>query len=251
MINDGLLLSNILGSTSLVSEEKVNDTLVRAVYLQILRGRDGRDGLPGRDGVKGEKGEKGDKGDTGPVGAAGPKSGGVVYTRWGRKSCPTGAQLVYEGITGGSHYTQTGGGANYVCLTKDPKYNSATAPNDYSYMYGAEYQSNNRIFSGTQDHNVPCAVCYASTKEVKLMIPGTTECPSSWTKEYRGYLMTDHHTHKRNAVYECVDESPESVDGSHSSINGALFYFIRSSCSGVPCPPYNSNMAITCVVCTK
>ena len=88
------------------------------VYLQTLRGRDG---LPGRDGQKGErgdKGEKGEKGETGAVGAAGPKSGGVVYTRWGRKSCPndTGTQLVYEGITGGSHWNNPGGGANYVCL---------------------------------------------------------------------------------------------------------------------------------------
>ena len=77
---------------------------MKEVYLQILRGRDGCDGLPGRDGQKGErgdKGEKGEKGETGTVGVAGPKSGGVVYSRWGRKSCPndTGAQLVYEGIT--------------------------------------------------------------------------------------------------------------------------------------------------------
>ena len=235
-------------TSSLVTEERVNNTIVRAVYLQILRGRDGRDGLPGRDGVKGEKG---DKGDTGPVGAAGPKSGGVVYTRWGRKSCPTGAQLVYEGITGGSSWDQTGGGANYVCLSKVPQIMSKSVPSIYNLMYGAEYENVNNIFPGKNNHNVPCAVCYTSTKEVKLMIPGTTECPSTWTKEYRGYLMTDHHTHKRNAVYECVDESPESIYGSQGDINGALFYFIRSSCSGVPCPPYNSNKAITCVVCTK
>ena len=72
-----LILCLIAETSSLVTEERVNNTLVKAVYLQILRGRDGRDGLPGRDGVKGEKGDKGDKGDTGPVGAAGPKSGGV------------------------------------------------------------------------------------------------------------------------------------------------------------------------------
>ena len=58
---------------------------MKEVYLQILRGRDGRDGLPGRDGQKGERGDKGEKGKTGAVGVAGPKSGGVVYTRWGRK----------------------------------------------------------------------------------------------------------------------------------------------------------------------
>ena len=67
---------------------------MKEVYLQILRGRDGRDELPGRDGQKGErgdkgeKGKKGEKGETGAVGGADPKSGGVVYTRLGRKSCP-------------------------------------------------------------------------------------------------------------------------------------------------------------------
>ena len=241
-------------SNSLISEEKVNDTLVKLVYLQILRGRDGRDGPPGRDGVngkRGEKGEKGDKGDTGAVGAAGPKSGGVVYTRWGRKSCPTGAQLVYDGLAGGSHYTHPGGGANYVCLPKVPQYMSTSVPGSVSYMYGAEYEGVNGIFPGKHDHNVPCAVCYTSTKSVKLTIPARTSCPSSWTREYKGYLMADYYNHKRNAVYECVDESAESVHGSQGSINGALFYFVRTTCTGLPCPPYVVNRPITCVVCTK
>ena len=91
----------------------INETNLKELYLQILRGRDGRDGLPERDGQKGgkgDKGEKGEKGETGAVGGAGPKSGGVLYTRWGRKSCPsdTGAQLVYEGITGGSNHQHSG-----------------------------------------------------------------------------------------------------------------------------------------------
>ena len=109
------------------SKGYINENNVKEVYLQILRGRDGRDGLPGSDGQKGERGDKGgkgEKGETGAVGAAGLKNGGVVYTRWGRKSCPndTGAQLVYEGITGGSPWGRLGGGANYVCLPKDPQY---------------------------------------------------------------------------------------------------------------------------------
>ena len=49
-----------------------------------------------------------------------------------------GAQLVYEGITGGSgHQDQSGGGDNYVCLPKDPQYMSTHVPAAYSYMYGA------------------------------------------------------------------------------------------------------------------
>ena len=226
----------------------------KQTYVEVLRGRDGRDGAPGRDGVKGErgdKGEKGEKGETGPVGQAGPKSGGVVYTRWGRKSCPTGAELLYDGITGGEWYGHTGGGANYVCLPKVPQYMSTNVPTHSSYMYGTEYQVDNNIISGKNDHNAPCAVCYTSTKSVKLMIPARTSCPSSWTTEYKGYLMTERHVHKHNKVYECVDENPESIDGSEASIDGALFYFTRSTCHGLPCPPYVNNRPITCVVCTK
>ena len=45
-------------------------------------------------------GPPGPPGTTGPRGPPGPtgSSGGTVYTRWGRKSCPEGATLLYEGI---------------------------------------------------------------------------------------------------------------------------------------------------------
>ena len=180
---------------------------IKHPYVKILQGRDGRDGLPGRDGEKGDKGNKGDKGDLGEQGPPGPKNGGVVYTQWGRKSCPnnTVAQLLYEGIAGGSHYTHSGEGANYICLPKVPDYLSTANPSYESYLYGTEYQGVNNIFTSKHNHNVPCAVCYTSTKVVKLMIPAKTVCPTSWTVEYVGYLMAGYYGHKRNVVYECVD----------------------------------------------
>ena len=231
------------------------DRNVPETYLHVLRGRDGRDGLPGRDGVKGEKGdrgEKGEKGDTGPKGSMGPKSGGVVYIRWGRTTCPnnTGAELLYEGIAGGNHYSHSGGGANYLCLPKVPQYLSTAVPPHQSYLYGAEYQEVNNIFPSKNDHNVPCAVCYTSTKSTKLMIPAQTTCPNSWTTEYVGYLMAEYYKHARN-VYECVDRNPESIPGSGSNIDGTLFLLVQGTCTGLPCPPYVNNRVITCVVCTK
>ncbi|XP_003391819.1 PREDICTED: short-chain collagen C4-like, partial [Amphimedon queenslandica] len=187
-----------------------------------------------------------------PVGQAGPKSGGVVYTRWGRKSCPAGAELLYEGITGGSRWDSSGGGANYVCLPIVPQYLSTNEPTWYSRMYGTKYEHVNDIFPGKDNHNAPCAVCYTSTKSVKLMIPAKTRCPSSWTTEYKGYLMTNYYGYKSNKVYECVDENPESIDGSGADVQtAAQICFTRSTCNGLPCPPYVSNRAITCVVCTK
>ena len=233
------------------SKGYINETNVKEVYLQILRGRDGRDGRDGVKGERGDKGEKGEKGETGPVGQAGPKSGGVVYTRWGRKSCPTGTELVYEGITGGSRWDNPGGGANYVCLSKVPQYMSTYLPHGYSQMYGTEYEGDYNIFPGKHEHDVPCAVCYTSTRSVKLMIPARTSCPSSWTREYKGYLMAERDIHKTNKVYECVDENPESADGGNGNIHGSHFYFTRTTCLGLPCLPYVDNRVITCVVCTK
>lgn len=111
--------------------------------------------------------------------------GGVTYTRWGRTSCPylSGTQLVYKGITAGSCWSNTGCGANYLCMPHDPQYGRyLPGVQAQSSIFGTEYQSNGGPI-GHQDHNVPCAVCYVPTRETALMIPAKLVCPSSWTRE--------------------------------------------------------------------
>ena len=203
-------------------------------------------------GSSGMRGPKGDKGDQGEQGTPGPINGGVVYTRWGKKACRAGAKLVYEGIVGGGHYNQHGNGANYLCLPKDPQYISTTPPAWKSLLYGAEYETGNRVFNKPlHDYNVPCAVCLAPKKISKLMIPAKMSCPSSLTREYYGYLMIERHNHPRNVVYECVDKDAEAIPGSKKNTNGALFYFVEAVCNhGLPCLPYQASKAVICVVCT-
>ena len=254
--------------------------------MQGRDGRDGRDGVPGPRGPQGQRGEQGvagppgshglqgqrgeqgvagppgshglqgQRGEQGVAGPPGPRNGGVVYTRWGKTSCPnvTGTELVYAGRAGGSWYSHTGGGANYLCMPNDPDY-LAYRPGvqGWSYVYGAEYQS----FSGgplqaVHNHNVPCAVCYASTRVAVTMIPAKTQCPSTWTLEYSGYLMsaTRYSPHYRT-MFECVDKNPDSVPGSASDVNGAVFHHVEASCNGMPCPSYDPQKELTCVVCTK
>ncbi len=89
---------------------KISENNETATYVELLRGRDGLPGIPG---PQGEKGETGDKGTQGPPG---PSSGGVIYTRWGRTTCPStaGTELVYAGRVGGTHHTVKGGGANLL-----------------------------------------------------------------------------------------------------------------------------------------
>ena len=226
----------------------------------MLRGRDGRDGqpgttgAPGRDGRDGEKGMKGDLGVEGPPGPPGPTGQGTVYIRWGRTTCPTvpGTERVYEGIAAGSLYNQKGGGSNRLCLPKVPKYSSyQPGVQDNSPLHGSEYE----LYKGSPlpnvyEHNVPCAVCCVSTRSVVYVVPAWDYCPSGWTLEYSGYLMTERYTHYRNTI-ECVDKDPESIAGSAAGVNGALFYHVEATCNGLPCPPYDPQKELTCAVCTK
>ena len=189
----------------------------------------------------------------------GPTTGGVVYTRWGRTTCPntTGTQLLYAGRAAGSHYTEKGGGANYLCLPEQPQYSSYTAGTQVgrAYLYGAEYETGgiyaNSPLQPLHDHNVPCAVCYTSARETVVMIPARLTCPSSWTREYYGYLMAEKYDYHR-VVFECMDRSPEALPGNRGSTDGALFFHVELKCNyGIPCPPYDTQKELTCVVCTK
>ena len=230
--------------------------------LEILRGCDGQDGLPGKDGQQGktgekggqgEKGEQGNKGDTGMQGPAGQS--GVVYTRWGRTTCPSGqgTELVYSGRAGGSHYLQKGGAANYLCMPDNPQYSSyAPGVQGRNYVYGAEYQLHDTglpISHSMHEHNVPCAVCRTQERGSLVMIPARKDCPASWTKEYEGALMSQHRNHA-SSMYECVDHDAELVLGGAANTNGALFYPVEASCNGMSCPPYDPQKELLCVVCT-
>ena len=223
---------------------------------QGIQGQTGRQGPMGPTGNKGQKGEGGVNGLRGPPG---PTTGGVVYTRWGKTTCPStsGTQLLYAGRAAGSYYTESGGGANYLCLPEQPQYSTYTAgtQSGRAFLYGAEYQTgggySNSPLRSFHDHNVPCAVCYTSTRETIVMIPARTTCPSSWTREYYGYLMAGRYNHHRT-MFECVDRYPQSVPGSIANTDGALFYHTEVKCNyGIPCPPYDTQKEVMCVVCTK
>ena len=156
----------------------------------------------------------------------------------------------FKGIAAGSHYIHFGGGANWLWLPKFPEYLSQKGSNSPSYLYGSEYEVTVLSFN-VHNFNVPCAVCSSSSKVMQLMIPAKINCPSDWTREYYGYLMTEHYNHKRNVVYVCIDKDAEGIPGSAGDNNGAQFHHVHATCSGIPCPPYVSNKVIACVVCTK
>ncbi len=229
----------------------VNKALSYIPLIDKLRGRPGRDGMPGKDGLPGEQGLRG---PAGTQGLPGPVSAGVTYIRWGRTTCPEalGTELVYSGRAAGTHYTNKGGSAEKICLPNNPDYlSSANGVQGYSPLHGAEYESFPPAPLGhLAHHNVPCAVCYVPTRAAMIMIPAKTQCPTSWTVEYAGYLMTEYHGHARS-VFSCVDKDAQSIPGGVGTEYGALFYHVEATCNGILCPPYDTERELTCAVCTK
>ena len=109
----------------------------------------------------------------------------------------------------------------------------------FSPIYGTEYQTDAYSISPlaeTDNHNVPCAVCYVATRETALMLPARMECPTSWTLEYSGYLMSTYkQSNHYRTMYECVDSNPDTIPGSSASTDGAgQFHPTEATCNGLP-----------------
>ena len=221
-----------------------------------LSGLRGSKGNSGPRGATGEKGQRGDPGLPGPQGDMEQSTGGTTYIRWGRTTCPTdnGTELLYSGRAGGTRYESSGGAANYLCMPDDPDHlQYQSGQQGYNYITGVEYfyASLPSLLSFTY-HNVPCAVCYVATRSVAVMIPAKIQCPTNWTLEYIGYLMSEKQGHDSPTMFECVDKDPESVPAQNGISNSrAFFYLVEPSCRGMSCPPYDAEKELTCAVCTR
>ena len=158
------------------------------------------------------------------------------------------------GIIGGGGYSQQGGGVNYLCLPHNPKYDKYKDGWQYSgYVYGTEYEvyDFNPFKKNLHDHEAPCAVCFVKARGSMLMMPARNDCPSGWTEEYHGYLMTEYYGHKKGYEFVCVDEDAEYVPGTQGNKDGALLYPVQGQCGSLPCNPYVAGRELTCAVCTK
>eukprot|EP00105_Crassostrea_gigas_P017523 XP_011435336.1 PREDICTED: uncharacterized protein LOC105333829 [Crassostrea gigas] len=179
----------------------------------------------------------------------------VVYTRWGKKTCPSNADLVYSGYTGGSHYSHKGAAVEPLCLPRNPEWGMYTGGYDglKNYVYGAEYKT--KTFTGyiqtIHDHDVPCAVCLVRQRTVVQMFPARKTCFKGWTLEYHGYLMAGHYTHEAGTTYTCIDSHPDTLHGGSTSKDGKVFYLVEALCGSLKCPPYVEGRELVCAVCSK
>ena len=233
-----------------------------------LPGRKGDEGAQGPTGAKGDEGAqgptgaKGDEGAQGPTGAKGDEGqkgsaggnyvGGSIFTRWGRTTCDTtNTELVYAGIAAGTRYTQKGGGANLLCLPDNPVYELFhKGTSDRARLGPVEVHPDVTLGTLGVDDNAPCAVC-RTTRPTTMMIPATINCPSGWTREYYGYLMTSS-KNENSGSFICMDRNAQEIPGSQGQTDEAHdLWNVEAYCSIIPCPPYNDYKELTCAVCSK
>lgn len=165
----------------------------------------------------------------------------------------------FEGYMAGAKYSETGGATNYLCLAGQPTwdyYEEGTSSN--SRIYGVEYQFNTHNaagrtkFFGTDllEDDAPCAVCH-TLRGANIMIPGRTDCYDGWTKEYSGYLVSEHYNYVHGTEYVCLDRRPEVVVGGKDNDNEGQLWLVEGRCGGsLECPPYINGRELTCVVCS-
>ncbi|XP_056006021.1 short-chain collagen C4-like [Ostrea edulis] len=178
-----------------------------------------------------------------------------VYTRWGKKTCPSNAELVFSGFTGGSHYSHQGAAVEPLCLPRDPEWGRCKdgTDKDKAYVYGAEYETDHDLgnMRRLHQHDVPCAVCLIYNRSVLRLFPARKTCYKGWKLEYDGYLMAGYYNQAATTTYKCVDRNPDTITGGHSNHNGYIFYSVEAICGSLKCPPYVNGRELVCVVCSK
>ena len=169
-----------------------------------------------------------------------------MYIRWGHSECPETAEVIYSGKMAGANHEENGGGSNAQCLPVDPEYsNDVTITQKRAYIYGAEFDS----AASVVNHDIPCSLCLAN-RSTTYMVPAKVNCPSGWTEEYKGYLMTSL-GYQPKVDYMCVDEAFKNAKQSRKTDKGLMLYPVEVKCASLLCPPYSKSKDLTCVVCSK
>ena len=169
----------------------------------------------------------------------------VTYIRWGNTTCPYGSNTIYQGTAVGGQYKHKGSPSNLMCLPPNPMHYSSN-PGGNTWVYAVEYRTSGNL-NHANNRNMPCALCEATGRGDKIMIPSHYVCPDGWHKEYNGYIMAGYYTQEGSSMHYCVDGNLEQIIGSGDAEDVHLLYTVRAYGPHVPKDGY----PLTCVVCTK
>ena len=126
-------------------------------------------------------------------------NGGGMYTRWGRNACPAEHTTLHTGYMVGALDTHVSGGAAYKCLSAKlglAEYSTTKQTSTNHHLYLVEYPAAASltaigVSTSLQHKDAACSVCQTPGRAWSLTVPGRQDCPTSFTLDYKGYLMAD------------------------------------------------------------
>ena len=108
---------------------------------------------------------------------------------------------------------------------------------------------------GTENILAACSVCQVKNRSTVITIPAKANCPTTWTREYNGYLMIAYFgTANSRYMYECIDKQMNTIVGYQNGQHAIRFNHVETVCDkGLTCGTgkYNNFKEMNCVVCTK
>ena len=127
-----------------------------------------------------------------------------IFVRWGQTECPIGSDVVYSGFMAGGSTSNTGSGANFVCLhseSQPPKSfdDSSHLRPPRNLIYGVEFERRKN-----QNQDAACVVCQRSGAVQTYVQWGRQTCTNGHHREYTGNIMSHDFTQTR-AEDVCVD----------------------------------------------
>ena len=167
------------------------------------------------------------------------------YTKWKLKffdfCCPAVLRKSFHVLFAG-YLVDSPSGSHFACHSKG-------STHDLNSEQSVALQ---RVQNTIEKNQLPCSACHATLRRSQMMIRGWKVCPSGWTVEYRGYLLSPH---KVNAAQRkqviCVDEKAEQDVTKSSTGAGATLVGLGRFCKSFPCKkPYRRHL-LPCAVCTK
>ena len=181
---------------------------------------------------------------------------GVIFIRWGKRSCTSSSTEVYSGRSVGPFYNTKGSGANPLCLVLRPLYfHHHDGDQSPAELYGAQYVTSGlglRSLQHVHYYTIACAVCFLQDKSAVIMSPGQPHCPADYYLQYWGYLFAAHSGHHKSN-WVCIDHHPDTLNYYDSA--QALWYPTEAHCGGMKCGTFSNNgymqyHEITCAVCS-
>ena len=118
--------------------------------------------------------------------------------------------------------------------------------------YGAVYEmlGQSAPYPSSLDSKLaPCVVCAAERKSTTVMIPARNDCPTGWSLEYHGHLLSSHYATDKKSQSLCFDDNIEGLNPTGTS--GHHLYRVGVDVGyGLP-SSFPSARELTCAVCSK